>query len=245
MSPIETSSVRRAAALALAVAGAITSTAAVVEYHSGSLAQIIPDDSATGIASMITIADAGLVTGVSVSFEVSIPAGQTGWVGDLYAYLRHEDGFSVLLNRAGRTELNSFGYADSRSVRVTFSDDAMNGDIHGYRTTLNGGDSVSLTGALLGNWAPDGRSADPDVVVGGSPRTALLGGFAGHELGGNWTLFVADLSGGGIHQLDRWGMQFQVQPIPEPGTTAAAVCAGLFAFAAARRWKGISGKSTS
>lgn len=226
------------AALALlSVASGITAGAAVVRYDLETPGSWITDDSATGIASTISIAETGLVTGVSVSFEASVPADQTGWAGDLYAYLQHENGFAVLLNRPGRTATDPFGYSDGRSVRVTFSDDAANGDIHRYRMELNGSDATPLLGALTGEWAPDGRAVDPDSVTGDTPRTAMLSNFAGHGLSGNWTLFIADLSGGGHYQLDRWGLQFEVQPIPEPGTTAAAVFAGVFALAAARRWR--------
>ncbi len=226
-----------AALSVLSVASGLTAGAAVVRYDLETPGSPITDDSATGIASTISIADVGLVTGVSVSFEASVPADQTGWAGDLYAYLQHENGFAVLLNRPGRTATDPFGYSDSRSIRVTFSDGATNGDIHRYRMGLNGSDATPLLGALTGDWAPDGRAVDPDLVTGDTPRTALLGGFAGHQLGGSWTLFIADVSGGGQYQLDRWGLQFEVEPIPEPGTTAAVVCAGLFAFAAARRWR--------
>ncbi len=219
-------------AVALGV-GLLRAAAAVVEFDSGPVNQWIPDDSATGIASTINVDDAGVVTGVSVRFELSVPANQTGWLGDLYAYLRHDDGFAVLLNRPGRTSVNPFGYGDVQTMNLTFADSAFNGDIHGYRATAPLNASGSLVGPLLGAWAPDGRAADPAMALDTMPRTALLGGFAGHSLNGNWTLFVADLSSGGQHRLDRWALEFEVQPtpVPEPTPSAAAVTVGLLLFA--------------
>lgn len=220
-------------ATGVAAALAVSASAAVVEFDSGPLNQWLPDDSATGFASTISVVDSGIVAGVSVRFELSVPANQTGWLGDLYAYLRHDDGFAVLLNRPGRTAVNPFGYGDSQSVNLTFADGALNGDIHGYRAVAPLHSSGSLVGPLVGAWAPDGRAADPAVVLDTTPRTALLDGFAGHSLDGNWTLFVADLSGGGQHRLDRWALEFEIQAsvVPEPATTAAAVTVGLLAFA--------------
>jgi subtilisin-like proprotein convertase family protein len=217
----------------VAAALAVTASAAVVEFDSGPLNQWLPDDSATGFASTISVADSGIVAGVSVRFELSVPANQTGWLGDLYAYLRHDDGFAVLLNRPGRTAVNPFGYGDGQTMNLTFADSALNGDIHGFRAASPLNASGSLVSPLLGAWAPDGRAVDPAVVLDTTPRTALLGAFAGHSLDGNWTLFVADLSGGGQHCLDRWALEFEVEPsaVPEPANTAAAVTIGLLAFA--------------
>jgi subtilisin-like proprotein convertase family protein len=214
----------------------VTASAAVVEFDSGPLNQWLPDDSPTGFASTISVADPGIVASVSVRFELSVPANQTGWLGDLYAYLRHDDGFAVLLNRPGRTAVSPFGYGDTQTMNLTFADGALNGDIHGYRAAAPLNSSGSLVGLLLGAWAPDGRAVDPATVLDTTPRTALLGGFAGHSLDGNWTLFVADLSSGGQHRLDRWALEFEIDAaaVPEPATTAAAATIGLLALAAWR-----------
>lgn len=229
MNPSLFQSAVRAGAAALTV----TASAAVVEFDSGPLNQWLPDDSSTGFASTISVADAGFITAVSVRFELSVPANQTGWLGDLYAYLRHDDGFAVLLNRPGRTAVNPSGYGDGQAMNLTFADTALNGDIHGYRAAAPLNSSGSLVGPLLGAWAPDGRAADPATVLDTTPRTALLDGFVGHRVDGNWTLFVADLSGGGQHRLDRWALGFEIQAaaVPEPATTAAAATIGLLAFA--------------
>ena len=153
----------RLAVCATGLAAALTvsaAAAAVVDFDSGPVNQWIPDDSATGIASTINVSEVGVVAAVSVRFELSVPANQTGWLGDLYAYLRHDDGFAVLLNRPGRTSVNPFGYGDSQSMNLTFANSAVNGDIHGYRAAAPLTASGSLVGPLLGSWAPDGRVAD-------------------------------------------------------------------------------------
>src|SRR5437762_12909329 len=59
-----------------------------------------------------------------------------GWNGDLYAYLVHNSGFSVLLNRVGRSlaEGTSFGYSDA-GMNVTFDDQSSHTrDFHFYRS---------------------------------------------------------------------------------------------------------------
>ena len=116
--------------------------------------------------------------------------------GDLYVQLTHGSGFSVLLNRVGRTSLNEFGYGDS-GMDITLSDDAAAGDVHVYRTTLFGNENTPVAGMLTGVWAPDARITDPDVVLNTDSRSATLSSFNGLDPNGTWTLFIADASGGG------------------------------------------------
>jgi hypothetical protein len=68
----------------------------------------------------------GLITNLSLSLTLS-----GGNNGDLYAYLVHDTGFSVLLNRVGRDGSNPFGYSNA-GISLTFSDSAPNGDVHFY-----------------------------------------------------------------------------------------------------------------
>jgi hypothetical protein len=67
------------------------------------------------------------------------------------------------------------------------------------------------------------------MVLDTTGRTAGLDRFAGHALAGDWTLFVADLSGGNPHRLDRWAVTFDLglTPLPESGTVAAAAFLAL------------------
>jgi len=92
--------------------------------------------------------------------------------------------------------------------------------------------NIPLGGPLTGVWAPDGRTADPAVVLIESPRTALLTSFKGLNAGGTWTLFAADLESGEEAKLLSWGMDIE---IPEPRQCALLAAAGLLALALARR----------
>ncbi|HTI69107.1 MAG TPA: hypothetical protein VMF06_04040 [Candidatus Limnocylindria bacterium] len=200
--------------LAASLALASSAQAAVVVTYSGSLDILIPDDTSTGLASTLNVAATGTITELTVSLDLSVPAGQTGWFGDLYAYVQHGSDIAVLLARSGATTSNPFGYDDSQTVSLTFADDATNGDIHNYRTALGGGADTSLAGPLTGIWAPDGRTTDPSLTVSSDRRTALLNVFNGSNAQGTWTLFVADMSGGYQYKIDGWGLN--ITAIPEP-----------------------------
>jgi len=128
------------------------------------------------------------------------------WNGDLYCYLTHSSGYTVLLNRVGRRSTSSLGYGDE-GFNVTFDDASTNGDIHIYRRTLSTNESMSISGALTNVWAPDGRTANPATVLDTSSRTALLSSFNGLNPNGEWVLFVADMESGDIFTLDNWGLE--------------------------------------
>jgi subtilisin-like proprotein convertase family protein len=221
--------------LALAIPCSVTSV--IVAAHAGvvitsnPLNLNIPDNASTGLATTLTVPGSQVVSSVMVSLNLSVPGGNTGWVGDLYCYVQHGSEIAVLLNRVGRTADNPDGYADGQSVAVTFADGAANGDIHGYRTVVSGNESTPLSGTLTGLWQPDGRTADPATVLDSSPRVSSpLSGFSGQSTDGTWTLFLADASSGGQYRLDSWSLSVQFVPVPEPGT-ATAVALALAAWA--------------
>src|SRR5687768_8629147 len=86
----------------------------------------IPDANATGVEDNRTITSA-----ISQLGSVRVTLDITGdFNGDLYLYLRHDSGFSVLLNRPGRSASNLAGYDDS-GFNITLRDDAAN-DVHNY-----------------------------------------------------------------------------------------------------------------
>ena len=109
---------------------------------------------------------------------------------------------------------------------ITLSDAALN-NIHTYRNQ-----TAPVSGnPLTGDWQPDGRAVDPDDVVDTDTPTAKLDSFVGQAAEGDWTLFVADLSGGDTHTLNGWSIE--IVGVPEP-STAILLSAGLL-FAVHRR----------
>ncbi len=194
----------------------------------------IPDGKGSGLADTQTLVPAqitGQITGLTLSLSISGVGRAGAYNGDLYATLQHGSGFTVLLNRPGRTALDPFGYGDN-GLTVTFADAAP--DIHTYQTTLGG----APAGALSGTWSSDGRTADPGVVTDDpATRTTSLTDFFGLEASGAWVLFVADLDVGGQARLDSWSLSLDVSPVPEPQWIALTSALGLAGFAALRRFR--------
>ena len=186
----------------------------------------IPDNDASGLSSTVTFASPQINAVQTMNVTLNITG---GFNGDLYAYLTHGSGFAVLLNRVGKTGANGLGYADG-GFNVTLGDAASNGDIHSYQLTVNPGGA-----ALSGTWAPDARNIDPAVSLDTSPRTAFLNSFNGIDPNGSWTLFVADVSAGGVSTLNSWGLQ--VIGVPEPSVPFLTTVGGLALLLSARRSK--------
>lgn len=154
-----------------------------------------------------------------------------GFNGDLFVTLANEyGGFAVLLNRPGKLTSTGLGYGDN-GFTVSFSDSALNGDIHLYRQIL-GDPSLALSGPLTGEWQPDGRGTDPSNVLATDPRPNMLGSFIGTRADGEWRMFIADLSGGGLQQLSSWTLSVTIVPEPETYLTLGA---GLVLLAGALR----------
>lgn len=188
------------------------------ENYSFTIGQIIPDNDPTGLNSTQTLSSLiGSITNVQVTLTIA-----GGLNGDYYAFLLHStgggDGFSVLLNRVGRTSGNSDGYADTGFTTVTFDGSAIN-DIHLYQSVSNPGG-----GPLVGGtWTPDGRETDPLSVLDTDMRTALLSSFNTLDASGDWTLFIVDNAQFGQGTLVSWDLQ--ITGIPEPTTWAAGMLA--------------------
>ena len=151
------------------------SDAAVVMVSFTGINQAVPDGSPLGWSDTRTVsADFDFITSVAVSLEIS-----GGFNGDLYAQLTHSSGFAVLLNRVGRTATNTSGYSDS-GIDIEIDDSAVSAeDVHNYRVTLFGNNTVPLNNPLTGTWKSDGRAVDPGSVLDTSARTAMLGSFNG------------------------------------------------------------------
>jgi subtilisin-like proprotein convertase family protein len=213
--------------IALLGLDAVHSACGQVVISTATVNQAVPDGSLSGLASSVTINSAAAALS-DLAVTVSLSAGPGGgFAGDLYATLVHGNDSIVLLNRPGRnTNLHS-GYGDGTDINITFSALGTD-DIHLYRQVLNGSPSVALTGPLIGAWQPDGRTASPLSVVNASSRNPSMNIFNSTSPAGLWTLFVADLSGGGDYQLNQWTISMTgVAPVPEPVETAA-----VFALAA-------------
>ncbi|MEY2409829.1 MAG: hypothetical protein QOF48_2499, partial [Verrucomicrobiota bacterium] len=176
---------------------------------------LITDNNPNGYASTKSVATTvGIITDLNVRLNIS-----GGYNGDLFAYLVHESGYSVLLNRVGRRSGDSLGYSDS-GFNVTIDDQAANGDIHTYRLHEFGNHITPLVGPLTNSWAPDGRATDPAVVLDTDSRTQLLSSFNGLNPNGEWTLFIADLGPLDTATLVSWGLDFcGLPPIPPSITT--------------------------
>jgi subtilisin-like proprotein convertase family protein len=172
--------------------------AQVTESHTFTTNRVVPDGNAAGLS------DARFVNSAIASIaSVKVRLRVVGeFNGDLYAYVRHQSGFTVLLNRPGRTASDGAGYDDS-GFDVTFQSGAANGDVHMYRNVVAPPAGSPLTGV----WEPDGRTADPGVVTDASARTALLGSFNGLNAAGDWTLYLVDLENGGTNLLAGWGLE--------------------------------------
>lgn len=180
-------------------------------------AAIIPDGNPSGLSQTQTInSSITAITSVTVHLDIS-----SEFTGDIYAYLTHGSSIAILLNRPGSTAGNPFGYGDSTGYQITLSDAAAN-DIHLYQNVV-----IPASGSpLTGNWQPDARNVDPNSVTDTSSRTAFLSVFNGQAASGDWTLFVADMSSGGVSALNSWSLDFtgRQTAVPEPGTYLA----GLF-----------------
>jgi subtilisin-like proprotein convertase family protein len=223
MKPLSSSLIARCltvGAAFLLTAGASSAAVYSASWNAGFLNNgTVPDGSATGWSDSrsITIPADQIVTDVNVSISLS-----GGWNGDLYAYLSHSSspGVAVLLNRAGRTGTNSFGFGDNL-LTVTLDDGAANGDAHFYQSAVSYQTAISTNGSFQ----PDGRAVSPLIVNGTEPRTSLLNVFNGlNPSSGSWTLFVADLSSGDVSTISNWGMT--ITTVPEPGTALWLCAAG-------------------
>jgi subtilisin-like proprotein convertase family protein len=170
----------------------------------------IPDGNPTGLASTTNWSGiSGYIANVTVTLDIT-----GGFNGDLYVYLAGPaGGFAVLLNRTGLTAGNPFGYGDT-GFNITFATGSTN--IHTYQLSSPG---INGSGQLTGIWSPDGRNIDPQSTgstFDSTAPTADLTAFNNLTANGGWTLFVADMSGGGQGSLVSWGLT--VVTVPEPQT---------------------------
>lgn len=165
-----------------------------------------------------TITDSAILslTKVEVQLRLTGTPADNGFASDMFVSLNYDLGpTSILLNRVGITDDDSIGYFYD-GWDVTFSDDAIGGDIHGVDTDTG-------LGILTGTYQPDGRINPTDAA-----RPSLLDVFSGRAGNGDWRLAVGDLSPGGQMQLESWSITLTgVTTVPEPGSVALLGLGGL------------------
>ena len=168
-------------------------------------AGVVPDNNFSGWSDTRSVSTmpAGTFVGLSVDLQLT-----GGWNGDLYAYLVHSTGFSVLLDRVGVgvSGVSAFGYGDA-GMNVNLA--ASGTSIHQY-----GGNST-FSATPTGSWLTDNTSGSLASFLSTSPN-------------GTWSLFIADLSGGGVTTVQSWGLQMDIVAVPEVETWVAAALAGAF-----------------
>jgi subtilisin-like proprotein convertase family protein len=174
-----------------------------------SVSTLIPDNDEVGFVDTRTINIPQVTEIENVTVHLNFSG---GWNGDLYAYVLHDSGFAVLLNRPGRS-LSALDGSATVGMQVTFDDSAF-ADIH-TAIPLNGG-------AVTGTYQPDGRETDPYNTLNSDARTAMLADFIGLDPNGEWKLFVADQSPGETSTLQSWSMTLTA--VPEP---SVALLGGL------------------
>jgi len=230
---------------------AVDARAPLLTYEFDNLNITVGDNDPSGVTVVRRLAPEGSAEAALFITDVNVRLGLVGelaYNGDFYAYLQHGAEFAVLLNRVGRRTGNEWGYGDA-GFDITLDDQAPNGDVHLYRMTLFGNHDTPLGGPLTqalgnGSWQPDARRDDPAAVLAESGvRTALLSQFNGSILGGDWTLFVADLSEGGSVVFDNFAIELELTPIPEaPACLPALLVVVAAAFLHFRRCRRDGGK---
>ena len=170
----------------------LSADAAVVMNPTFAINAVVPDNSAVGLSDTRTLSSTiDSISSVSVALTM-----RDGWAGDIYAYLVHGSGFSVLLNRPGKSLALPAG-SDASRIEVTFTDDSL-ADIH---------NAIANEGVLSGAFQPDARNVDPANALDSSPRSAFLNTFQGLDANGDWTLHLFDRAGGDRHTNVSWGLE--------------------------------------
>lgn len=182
--------------------------------------QDVPDGNAAGWTDSRSVSMAEtVITDVNVRLNIT-----DGYNGDLYVYLVHSSGFSVLLNRMGRTSGDPLG--NSGSGFAIWFDDAAGVNAHSYTSD--------------GTYHVDGRTTDPaNAVDTDTPNSAVyLDSFNGLDANGTWTLFVADMSGGDDTESHIVSWELEITAVPEPTLLALGVFGGLCAtVGGVRYWR--------
>ena len=160
---------------------------------------VVPDNNFSGWVNSQTVNEVGTITPGSLLVSLDLSG---GWNGDLYAYLVHDTGFAVLLDRVGYTG-SGYGYGTA-GMDVWLTDSAGLGNIE-----------ITPVPVADGTYSRNGYAGN-------------LSSFDNLNANGTWTLFIADLSSGGLTTVNNWGLQMDIVAVPEVETWIAAALAGAF-----------------
>ena len=216
-------------ALVLLAAAPTASAVVVIEpTRTFTVGTDIADIQDPTVSFLQTVSDSAIISLTKVEVGLTLVGrGSGGFAGEMFVSINKDLGSTAsLLNRVGVSGSDAIGQPYD-GWDVTFSDGAVNGDIH--TSTLS-------SGIQSGIWQPDGRIFATDTA-----RTLQLGVFNGGAGNGAWRLSLADLAAGGTMRLQSWSLTLTgdngLAPVPEPAEIAGVIGFGLFAFAAWRRRK--------
>lgn len=127
--------------------------------------------------------------------------------GKLHAFHKHDcphgnpTGVSSTIQVTGLS-----GWIDGVTLSLNISG-GFNGDLYAYLSSGTGGFSV--------------RNVNPQLALDTDARTALFSSFNSIAPNTHWTLFVADMAGGGESTVESWSIT--IQTIPEPSAVSLAI----------------------
>jgi hypothetical protein len=198
--------------IALVLGAGLTAQAGIYSYTGGAYA--IPDDNKSGVSSQITVGGWTPTSPIDITVSLNVSG---GYNSDLYAYLSYNGTLVPLINRIGMSSGNPFGSSGS-GLNVILSDSGLV-NIH-----------AAGDGALSGAYRADGQNISPLSPAGNfnanGGSITLDGTFGNMNPNGAWTLFFADVSGGGgTSTLNGWSLD--ITAVPEPVNVALGIFGGI------------------
>jgi len=179
-----------------------TALAAPITYTgSASPDVVIPDNNLSGVASTIVVPSDGFSEITTVTLTLNIIGDPTAYNGDYYAYLQNSSGLLMLMSNIDNPPAIPYG-STGNGINVTLADGNPNIGTAPY----------GVNAPLTGTYAPQGGSLD-----------ATFGGNISPE--GDWTLFIADTSPGGVGELANWSLT--VNGVPDNGSTMMLLGMGV------------------
>jgi subtilisin-like proprotein convertase family protein len=136
----------------------------------------IPDNNPTGVSNVLAVAATGEIADLDV--QIVMEPNHT-WIGDTIFTLGHGATTVTLIDRPGRTTTGFGCSADMDDV--TLDDEAA--------TPIE---------------TPPGCTTTSTVLTGSFSPNALLSGFDGQDINGNWTLTASDVVGGDTGTIASW-----------------------------------------